>query len=188
LEALLKIFKAELARSVAFKSSVAMLLGKIHISHFLDQAISTLFVSLMAITDTPQHSSLPFQLAKVNQQWCRVVFQTPELWRFLDLHRCGGCAFASIIPYFVRYGDQLLIQHSGWDLFFSRTLIQEAILAFEARPISPYIRTPVAVQQLTVTMGLELMELVAFHHTLLSITCIKIDNIEIIFPFALVSS
>jgi len=188
LVALLTMMKAELARSIAFKDSVAIFLGKSHISRLPKKALSTIFIALMAVTARMMRPSLPFLLSRVNQQWRTVVFQTPELWRVLDLNRHNHRAFAAIIPYFLGFADQISVYHSGWDVFFLKILIQEAMLSFPANPLLPYIRTPINVHQLTVTTGLELVELVAFHHTMPSVTCLKLQNIETIFPFALVAA
>jgi len=182
------MMKAELARSIAFRNSVANVLGKSHISRLPEKIISTVFIWLMAVTSTTGRSSTPFLLSRVNQHWRTIVFRTPELWRALDLNRCHPRYFAAVIPYFLRYGDKLLVYHSGWDIFFSKILIQEAMLSFPITPLNPYITTPIAIHRLTVTTGLELMELVAFHHTMPTVTHLKIQNIETIFPFALVAA
>ena len=62
------------------------------------------------------------------------------------------------------------------------------MLGLPVQPLTPHLRTPISVQELTVTTGLELMELVAFHYTMPSVRSLKVDNIKDIFPFALVDA
>ena len=125
LNALLTLLKAELSRSIAFKASVANFLSKSDIAHLPEKVLSTIFEWLVRMTPVRTRLFLPFLLAKINQKWRTVVFQTPALWSVLDIHRYAPRVFTSVIPYFLRNGKQLLVLHSGWDVFFSKQLFKK---------------------------------------------------------------